>query len=174
MAKNPAVDVAKEMASQDDSSQTIALKTGVRVRLVPVSTALIDEVTSRIKDPDVPVWHNEAKGRDEPNPNDPKYLSDLVDANRRRGIAVYDAMVMFGVELVDGVPDDDGWLTKLRYLERRGQIDLSTYDLDDPFDKEFVYKRYVAVDNETLARLGRMSAFTQEEVTQAEAPFRRN
>lgn len=174
MSNNKAVEVAKEIASQNNSDGTRTLSTGVRVRIHPVSTALLDEVANRIKDPDVPMWHNEDKGRDEPNPNDPTYNRQLADANRQRGVAVMDAMVMFGVELVDGVPETDEWLTKLRYLEKRGQIDLSSYDVKDPLDKEFLYKRYIAVDNETLSMIGQMSTFTQEDVSKAEANFSRH
>jgi hypothetical protein len=169
-----AVEVAKEIAQEQPSSTIRTLTSGVRVRLATVSTALLDEVTNRIKDPDVPLWRNEDKGRDEPNPLDPKYVRDLAEANRQRGIAVMDALVMFGVELVDGIPSDDSWLTKLRYLEKRGQVDLSSYDLNDPFDLEFLYKRFIAVDNDTLTAISRLSSFTEEDVEKAENSFPRN
>lgn len=176
MTKNQtaAVEVAKEIAQENASDHIRTLASGVRVRLSTVSTALLDEVTNKIKDPEVPIWRNEDKGRDEPNPLDPTYLRDLAEANRTRGIAVMDALVMFGVELVDGLPSDESWLTKLRYLEKRGQVDLSSYDLKDPFDLEFLYKRFIAVDNDTLTAIGRLSSFNEEDIDKAENSFPRN
>jgi len=115
--KSAAVKVAKEATL--DATREVNLSTGVRAKLRPVATTLIDEVASRIKDPEVPMWHNPDKDRDEPNPNDPKYIAAKEEADRQRGIAVIDAVVMFGVELLDGVPDD-GWLGKLQYLETAG------------------------------------------------------
>lgn len=172
MAKqNPTVEVAKEMAAQNGRDQIRTLSTGVRVRLVPVSAALLSEVTSRIKDPQVPLWRNEDKGRDEPNPSDPEYLRELDEASTKRGMAAMDAMVMFGVDLVDGVPEDDSWLKKLRFMEKKGFLDLSEYDLEDGFDCEFLYKRYIAIDNDTLTNIASLSSLTPEAIARAEDSF---
>jgi len=169
-SKSKAVEVAKEIATET-GSETVTTKSGVRVRLLPVSTTLIEEVSSRIEDPPVPMWHNEQKGRDEPNPNDPVYVRLMEKANRDRGVAVMDAMCMFGVELIDGVPEDDGWLKKLLFMQKRGQVDLSGFDLNDPLDLEFVYKRYIAVDNDLLTKIGRISTLTPEAIAKAENNF---
>lgn len=169
-----AVDVAKEIARTNHTEHIRTLPSGVQVRITPVSTALLDEVTSRIKDPDVPMWRNDAKGRDEPNPDDPKYIAQLADQNRKRGIAIMDAMVMFGVELIDGLPSDNTWLTKLQFMAKRGYVNLEGYDLNDDLDLEFLFKRFVAVDTETLAAIGELSALTQEDVERAEDAFKSN
>lgn len=169
--KSPTVQVAKEMAAQNGSDQIRMLKTGVRVRLVPVSASLLSEVTSRIKDPDVPMWKNEDKGRVEPNPNDPTYLRQLDDAATERGIAAMDAMVMFGVDLVDGVPEDDSWLKKLKVMEKMGRLDFGAYDLEDEYDREFLYKRFVAIDNDTITMIAQLSSLTPESIAKAEDSF---
>jgi len=117
------------------------------------------------------MWHNPDKDRDEPNPNDPKYIAAKQEADRQRGIAAIDAVVMFGVELLDGVPDD-GWLGKLRYLEKRGLLDLESFDLDDPLDLEFLYKRYVAVSAQDIAYIMRTSGVREEDVEAAIRSFR--
>jgi len=171
---NVAVEVAHERAAEKGSNQIVTTQTGIRLFLVPVSTALIEEVTSKIADPDVPLWHNEAKNRDEPNPDDPNYLKAVERAGRERGIAVMDAMCMFGVELVDGMPENTSWLKKLRFMEKRGQVNLSSYDLEDPLDLEFLYKRYIAVDNEIIGRVSTISTLTPEAVAKAEERFRGN
>jgi hypothetical protein len=172
--KNVAVEVAKEIAAQDGSSQIITTANGVKIRIIPVSTALVEEVTNRIEDPVVPMWHNPDKDRDEPNPSDPAYLRAVDKANRARGIAVMDVMCMFGAELVDGVPEDNTWINKLRFMEKRGQVSLESFDLSDPLDLEFLYKRYIAVDNETIGRISELSMLTPEAVAKQENTFRGN
>lgn len=170
--KNVTVEAAKEISAQMGSSQIITTQTGVRVRLVPVSTALMEEVTSRIVEPEVPMWHNEARDRDEPNPDDPKYIKALDRVARDRGVAVMDAMCMFGVELVDGMPEDTSWLKKLKFMEKRGQVNLESFDLEDPLDLEFLYKRYIAVDNDVITKVSNLSTMTAEAVEKAESRFR--
>lgn len=165
--ENPVVAVAKER----ETDGIVTLSTGVRARIVPVSPNLIDAVTSRIPDPEIPVWHNQDKGRDEPNPNDPQYRRELAQAERRRGLAGMDAMIMFGVILVDGVPSDGEWLAKLRKAEKFGLLDLSDWDFSDPDEVEFLYKKFVAVSAADLNLVGRKSGITQEDVDRAEGTF---
>ena len=173
---SPALDVAKKLAQGADG--ITILPNGVKVRINPVGAALISDVTSKIKDPEVPLWPNadkpdrEGKPRMEANPDDPHYAVLLEEANQKRAIAMIDTMVMFGVELVDGVPDDDAWVKKLRFMEKRGMLDLSGYDLDDPFDREFLYKRYVLVDNNVVGLITDASGLSSEDVKRAEESFR--
>jgi len=168
--KRAAVDVAKSV-KKVDASKEYMLATGYRVHLKPVAASLVDEVVGRIEEPQVPMWMNEDKGREEPNPAHPDYLKAVKETDRARGIAVIDAMVMFGIELIDGLPDD-GWIEKLRYLEKRGLLDLSAFDLDDPTDAEFVFKRYVAMSAEDLAVLSSLSGMNEEDVALAVKSFR--
>ena len=93
---SPAVETAKVLNLRSEGPAEITLSTGDKAILKPVTASLIDAVTSRIEDPKPPMWHNESKGIDEPNPSHPDYLAAVDDANRRRGIAAMDAMVMFG------------------------------------------------------------------------------
>ena len=167
--KKAAIEVSK---GRRDGSQTetVTLPYGVTAKIVPVPPQLIEEVTSRIKDPQVPMWHNEEKDRDEPNPYDPQYLSDLEEANTLRGQASIDAMALFGLD-IDGMPEDDKWLRKLKYMEKRQLIDLSVYDLDDPDELEFVYKRYVALNGNILTMVVESSGISREEIEAAEASF---
>ena len=166
-----AVDVAKklEVITKERSIQT--LSTGYKVYLKPVAASLVDEVVGQIVDPDVPIWFNENKGREEPNPGDPTYLSEMKQADRKRGIAAIDAMVMFGVELIGGVPDD-GWDKKLLYLEKRGVLDLHMFDLTDEDDREFVFKRFIAMSAADLGLLAGLSGLNEEDVAEAVKSFR--
>lgn len=168
--KSPVVDVAKDI-SQDPTNNIIELPSGVRVMLSPVSAALIQAVSSRIKDPPVPIRFNEEKGRDEEYPLDPAYISALTEAANQRGVANMDAMYMFGIDLVDGLPESTKWLTQLRFLEKHGNLDLSEYDLEDQMDQEFLYKRFIVGSTDILMKITRLSGMTGEEVSEAESSF---
>ena len=168
--RSPAVDVAHE----HDENAVEILSTGVRARIVPVAASLIEEVTRRIRDPEIPMVMDEDRGREIPNDNDPHYLRELGEAHRARGEAALEAMILFGVELIDGLPEGDGWLKKLRFLSKRGLLDLEGYDLDDELDREFVYKRYIAVGSADFMRIGEMAGLTEEGIRAATDSFRRD
>ena len=163
---NPAVEVARARRADIPTDGTYTLSTGVRVRLRPVAARLLAESRSRIKDPPVPIWENPDKGRKEENENDPQYQKELLEARIKRNEAATDALVMFGVELLDGLPADTGWLARLRFLG---------YEVDDsdPIAVEFAYKRYIAVAATDLQLLDAISSpVALEEVKAAMASFR--
>lgn len=164
---DPVLEAAQERAGGD----VVVLSTGVRARLKGVAASLVDEVTQRIEDPPIPVWHNPTKDRDEPNPGDPIYLQAVAKVQRQRGLASIDALVMFGVELVDGLPSDDGWIARLKFLEKLGHVDLSRFDLDEPLEREFVYKRFIAVGADDLVLLTKRTMVSPEDVQRAKESF---
>ena len=102
------------------------------------------------------------------------YLKALEEAQRKRGEAALDAYLLFGVELVEGLPEDEVWVKKLRWLEKRKQLNLEGFDLDDEFDREYLFKRYVAVSSEDYAKLSLMSGIPRREVLRASRTFRRD
>lgn len=168
----PVVKVAKKVEKRKlGEDNIIELPIGGRAKLVPVSATLIGEVASLIRDPDPPMWFDENKQREVPNPSDPAYQRALEDAQKERGMASLDALIMFGVELLDGMPEDDKWLMKLKFLEKKGQLDLSDYDFDDELDLEFLYKRYIAVPVSVATTVSEISGVSPEEVEAAEASF---
>ena len=144
---------------------------GVKGRVVAVSARLIDDVLRRIKDPEVPVVFIEDKGREEPNYSDPTYLRAMRDAEAERNAAGMDAMLMFGLQIV-GELTTDGWLTNLKMMDKMGRVDLSVYDLNDPMELEYVYKRYIASTAEVFDKIGKVSGISPEEVAKAEATFK--
>jgi hypothetical protein len=147
--KEPVVIVAEKKAGRSEE-KVDKLSTGIKAKLGPVSASLIDEVTAKVKDPPVPMWHNEEKGRDEPNPGDPAYIEALS-----------------GVDLVDGVPEDDGWLVKLQFLGVVEDRELSA------MEREFVYKKYIAVSAADVGKITELSGISSEELQEAEATFQR-
>lgn len=171
MAKRRAViETAKEQARSKD--RVVTLSTGVRARVLPVSATLIDKAQSKVKDPEPPMFYIEEKGVSEPNYSDPRYISAKNRADVERVVAAMDAMILFGVELVDGLPENDSWKSKLRLMEKMGSIDISDLDLDDDLEAEFAYKRYVATSMQDVALISAMSGIGEEDVAQAESIFR--
>lgn len=165
---SPVLDVAKKLAEED----IVTIYDGTKIRIVPVSAALVDEVTRRIKFPTVPVIHDEENNRDLPNPGDPNYLAAYSEVTSDRLRATISALVMFGVELVDGLPESDEWKKKLQYLERQGLLDLSGYNFEDPIDKEFLYKRFIVVSGDIMEKISKASGVSGEEIKAAEESFR--
>lgn len=154
-------------------SNIITLPDGVKVRIIPVSAALLERVNREIATPIPPTYHDETTDQDRPNPMHPDYIRAVTEANAARNEAAMDALVMFGIELVDGMPSDDAWLEKLQYLEKRGHsIGLDEFDLDDPMDLEYLYKRMILANGNVLEAVTRASGLTTEEVKAAEDSFR--
>ena len=168
--KAPAVEIAKRQQSGDG---TVTLSTGVRVRLRPIPPGTMQEAGASITPPRVPVWINPDKNREEPNPNDPDYLAALENYGRQRHQVIEEVAFMFGLELVDGVPDmGDEWERNLQWLVRKGRIDLAGYDMSDPVDREFLYKKHCAVGVKDWAIVQRLLGVSREEVDEAAATFR--
>lgn len=163
VAKHPAVVTAKTNAKSNDGS--VILSTGIKGKILPVAASLVEEVTAKIKDPDVPMWYNEDKEREEPNPIDPTYLKEMSEANRKRGIIALDAMIMFGLELADPIPEGGTWVKKLKWLGIE-------FDDQDEFEREFAYKKYVACGNNDLVEISKLAGITQEAVEDAVKSFR--
>ena len=166
---NEAVTVKKGREKEDDGVRT--LSTGVRARIVPVSQSILQDAIQLVREPPVPTWYNEEKERDEPNPMDPAYLEAMQDHEREQARVTFDVFALFGLELLDGLPEDDGWLGKLKLAEKLGRLDLSRFDLDDPVDREFLFKRYVAMSNKEYFAIGIASGINPKEVEAAANSF---
>jgi hypothetical protein len=164
--------VAVAASKKIGADEIVTLSTGVRVKVMPVTATLIDEVQSKIADPEPPMIYLEEKDRSEPNYSDPRYLRAIERAQVDRVIAAVDALVLFGVELVDGLPEDTGWIKKLKFMEKLGTLDLSSLDLGQDIDQEFAYKRYIAVSATDIATISQASGLSEGDVAQAEAIFR--
>lgn len=164
VSNNPVVKAAREkVAVETDAIQT--LSTGVRVHLRAVSASLIEEVRTRIQNPPVPIFHDDEKDRDIQNPSDPEYIRKLDEIDGKRNQAATDAMVMFGVELVDPIPDDRMWIRRLALMG----IDV---DESDELTVEFAYKKYIAVGTPDLPKVFIASKpVTSDEVDNAMATF---
>lgn len=163
--KNAIVEVARERSEDENLDGIVTLSTGVQVKVHAVAASLIDQVSAKIHDPEPPMWYNEDKGREEPNYADPRYQRGLAEAERKRGIAAMDALIMFGFELVDGLPENDKWIRQLKMLG----VDI---DIEDPLELEFAYKKYIASSTKDLNLVTAKSGISAEDVAAAEKSFR--
>ena len=171
MIEKAAIEAARELA--DEPQDDIWEVDGYLFIPKAIPVAIISDVTSRIPEPTVPVWHDPEYDRDVENPNDPAYVRAKEEVDRKRGEAMIDATVMFGIKLPDGVPPTDKWLPRLQFMERLGQIDLSGYNLDDNLEKEFVFKKYIIANIAVINYIQNMSSVTPEDIGKAGKPFRR-
>jgi hypothetical protein len=172
MTDNKAIEVAREIQEAGDSSDILYVD-DYAIRVKPIPAAIITDVTNRIAEPPVPTWYNKEYDREEANPNNPEYVRAKEDVARKRGEAMIDATIMFGMELVDGVPPAEEWMPRLQFLSKRGQLDLDQYDLNDQLEREYVFKRYVIGNIALITYIQTISSVVPEDIGKAAAPFRR-
>jgi hypothetical protein len=161
-------------------NEIVLLSTGYFAKLRAVSAGLIAEAQQSIKFPEAPKWFNEAAGREEENPSHPAYLAQIQEVEMQRNLAGSEAMIMFGVELVneDGSPyeiDPEGaWVKRLRFMEKRHMASLEGLDLDDEVDLEFAFKKYIAVGAPDMETIASATIVNEEALASAKDSFRGN
>jgi hypothetical protein len=170
MSDNKAIEVARELQQEYDDLLYVE---DYAIRVKPIPAAIITDVTNRIPDPEIPVWYNKEMERNEANPGDPEYVRMKSEVERKRGEAMIDATILFGIELVDGIPPVEEWMPRLQFMIRRGQLDLSQYNLDDPLELEYVFKRYVVGNIALITHIQQLSSVMPDDIGKAAAPFRR-
>lgn len=173
------IGTAKSFSNANNEDGIVKLSTGVLVKISSVSASLVEAAQGAVPPPEVPIWHNEVADRDEENPNHPKYLQDLQQWEIQRTLAAVDVMLMFGVTLVDEdgleVEVDKGrWVQKLKFLEKHNLLDMSDFDLEDSFDREFIYKKYVAIGAPDIQLIAQASSLSEEDVAKATEAFQDN
>ena len=150
------------MASNNNKgSQIHTLSTGVRVRVTAVNPATLTDIQKGIVNPEVPTKLGDNMEL-VPMLDHPDYLAGVEQKDMERASAMMDVIALFNVELVDGLPEDDGWLKKLRMLHKIGRLDLSGFDFDDEDDREFLYKKHIAVATEDWTTLFKLTRVPQE------------
>lgn len=184
--KNAALTAAQRRnKSGTDFTKPVRLSTGYFAFIRPVSAAIISEAQSVIPDAVVPMWTNEAKGTEEPNPDHPDYPGMVAKVEQERTIAGIDAMILFGVEIVNDATGEtpyelsmeSRWFKKLQLRERHGltAVKLEDFDLEDELELEFLFKKYVAVAAKDVEIIAEASGgLTEEEIAAATRSFQDN
>lgn len=146
---------------------------GVQVQLVAVPIGIVQDSLAQLAVPKVPMFFDEDKQREYENPNDPEYLQAMSDYDTKRGKITTEAFCMFGIDLPDGLPEDDNWLKRLKFMSKIGTMDLSSVDFDDEIEIEYLFKRYVVGTTEVITAISQKTAVTREAIAQAKTGFRR-
>jgi len=171
------VDTSKlvaDIAENMQQDEIVTLPNGIRVRFRSVAPDLLRKVQSdpEMADPSVPmVPHPNDEERLTENPYDPEYKKACRVAAEKRTDAVMQAMVLLGVELVDGIPGDDEWLDDFVFL---GVIDKSDAANAGKKLKEIWYKRFVALDATGFDLLQKRMGLNEEMVANSRKIFQRN
>ena len=162
--KNAAVEVAENEKQSDGIDTNV---NGVSFKIDSVASNLIGKVVEKIIAPSIPIIEGQ-DGQELANPNSPQYIEDMKDYQRKRALASVDAMIMFGLKLVEPIPEDD-WLGDLVFMEV-----LSDAEIEKASDKqiEFWYKKYIVCDNETIKNLSEKTGVTGKSVRNARDSFR--
>jgi len=152
----------------------IHLSTAVVLKPKKVSPFAFQAVAARFKDPKVPEFYNENKGRNEPNPMHPDYLQAVTDVEIARSMATIDATIALGTTLVSVPqgfpnPDDDDWLDDLEAAEII--IDRSNKRLRYRTWVKFVAAPSVQDVQTIISKVLKNIGVTDEEVAKATASF---
>ena len=158
------------------------LSTGVVVKVTPVPDFLMQQAGANLTAPEVPYVLDDRyeDGRKIFNKEDPQYEKAVGKFNLALGMARIDIKLLWGCEVVEGYPENDEWLRKLKFQESLGAGDLSAYNLDEPFVCRFVFLKLIAIGNEVdedggnsdLRLLMRDLEVTEEGVAEATPTFR--
>ncbi len=165
-----AINTAKK--KQKDVATELTLSTGYTVKIKPVSQLTIEESQAQVQYPPVPIIHDEEKDRAFPNPNDPTYQQQCRDVDTRRGVVALETALLLGVDVE--MPEGEGWIQKLHQMHKRKLLDLSEFDFEDKYDKEFLFKKHIAFGGQQDFELlmSYVSGMSEEAIQEAMSRFR--
>lgn len=127
-------------------ADTLRLSNGVVLRIKSVPPLLLRAVATKIPEPEVPIWHNEEKDRDEPNPADPDYIAALAKRDELQSMAIADMALMKGTEIFEvpagfPTPESDDWVAE---IGENVELNLKT-----PGHRYLAWLRFVALETNT-------------------------
>lgn len=131
--------MAKAVEGEVLAPDVKVLSGGLRVRFKPVNSMTIQRASDSVPLPNVyeqAVPAANGTVRVVQNPSHPDYAKKVEEAEKERSLRSLEAMVFYGVELVDPLPEDDEWLADLGMM-----MDLSRYYYVDPEGKPKISKK---------------------------------
>lgn len=156
----------------------VVTSTGVKFKAKTVPKMAMGAITEKFnrEKPKVPVVMVPAKGRKEPNKDDPDYQEALGAWELSLTMALQNLMLLRGLELIpDSVPDG-----MLRHddLDWAYEADMYGIDIKNPRALYLAWIQYVAAptDHDTmhlLGTVGRRSGISEEDVQEALNRFQR-
>lgn len=174
-AVRAAAEAVAEEAERHNVPKTVTLSNGIVLKIKAVPPFLVRAAVTRLERPKIPVFHNEEKGRTEPNPGDPAYLDALEEYEAQSTEVGTNVLLVAGTE-VDSVPEgcytleDGGWKEMAEYFG----IEVAT---EEPKTNYLNYLKWYALSSaEDLVTVLRplmvMTGLTEEEVRKAADGFR--
>lgn len=127
-------------------------KPGLVFKLKKFPNMVIRDAVLKIPEPKIPTWHSPEKERDEPNPDDPKYIDEVLEYNYKIAMTAINISLVLGTELLgvsDGMsrPEDDAWSDPL--------VALNIEIPDDKYNVYLSWVRWYALDEDELSDLHR-------------------
>lgn len=111
----------QQIATRNKAPLTFQASNGVMLEIRPVSSRLVQQLLKQIKEPKVPTFTNEAKGRLEENPSDPEYLEAL-SLYKDKTLDVTDRAYLLHTKVISTLPEgvleesSNEWSNELEYL----------------------------------------------------------
>ena len=107
----------------------LELDNGIVLAVTPVPQLMLRDAVSKLPPPPVPMWHNDARDEDEPNPNDPAYLEALEQHALQQFLVAGNAAMVLGTRCLsvpEGMwrPEEDDWIDWVQFAG--GQPDVSS------------------------------------------------
>lgn len=165
-----------DLPQPESVTSEVTLSSGVVLRNKKFSRLILQAILDKFPYPEAPKVHIREKDRYEVNPNDPRYKEQVAKIDEQRSMAIIDAVIVFGTEIVS-VPDsvmpieNDDWVDELEII---GVTVLK----ENKKARYLAWIKYVAmVDTEAdlakvMAVFSRMVGASEETVAQAIENFR--
>lgn len=172
VAQKAVIDTKKAVEKRKKVGEVFSTAKGIKIKLSPVATSIFTEAMAEIEDAIPPTYTNKETGKDELNPAHPQYQKDIKKVEKQKIEASMNAMILFGIELIDPVPEDTKWLDLLVYGKRITKEEKKAALEDETgIDLEFLYKKYVVTDGDITNQLARLTGVTQEQIASAQKSF---
>lgn len=146
-----AVSRAVDRITRNGRFAEFTLTNGIVLNLKPVPPLLIQAVSQEFKTPDPPVMFIEEKGRDEPNPNDPKYKKELDDIAEAQNLATNSLVLAIGTSVKSVpngyyMPEEDDWIANIEFASKISGKELKI-NREDDIQRYLCWLRYYALES---------------------------
>lgn len=171
-ARRAAIDAVAEDMSPPGC---VTLSNGIVLKIKSVPPLLIRRALMQLRKPEPPTVFLEEKGRDEPNPNDPRYLDALDQWIEAQNTAALNVMLLCGTA-VESVPDDVPAHTSDDWIEKLAALDI-TVNVSNQAARYLTWLQTVACESSEDLQLlgsavGRSSGLMEGDVNRAVDSFR--
>lgn len=159
----------------------LTLSNGITLEIKAVPPMLVDALNAEFTPPDPPMWMNEQKGREEPNPDDPEYLQTIGRLEGARQDAVNNLILAAGTKLKLPLPEGregpegESWLELVKLT-----AELTGKDIEVPQEgikRYLAWLRYYAIESGTdfslvMNLVLELAGISEREVLEAMNNFR--